>query len=439
METMSAQEIWEATLGELQIQFNKSNYKTWLEKTVGLSCQDNQFIVGTPNIFVAEYLDKKQHSLIEKTLIGLTHRNMKVIFQVGTKIQSSPGDYTTSTTTAVFNPKYTFDTFIVGDCNRLAHAAALGAAGRSEHHYNPLFLYGKAGLGKTHLLHAIGHAALADNTRVIYVSGEQFTNEFVSSIRNRKTEEFRKKFRSVDMLLIDDIHFLSGKEQTEESFFHTFNELHNANRQIVLTCDRPPKSIPNLQERLSSRFEWGLVADIQPPNFETRLAILQAKIKSQEVDIAPDVLELIARQIQQNIRELEGSLNRVVAYAQLLRTLVTPEIASKALENISSKATKRAPRIPDLIIEAVASSFQLTPMDLIGRKRDKETALARRVAMYLTHQESNCSLTQIGEALGGRDHSAVSTACQKVSGEIETSPYLRRQIQDIKHRIHTKH
>jgi len=445
MTTRSAQEIWEAALGELQIQVNKPNYRTWLEKTVGLSYQDNQLIVGVPNTFIAEYLDKNQRSLIEKTLIGLTRNNVSVRFQVNGRYQNSPDSYSTRDEIAPrqinsprFNPKYTFDSFIVGSCNRLAYAAALEVVENPGHTFNPLFLYGGVGLGKTHLLHAIGHVALASNIQVLYVSAEQFTNELINAIRDRKTEEFRNKYRSVDMLLIDDIHFISGKEQTEESFFHTFNELHNANRQIAITSDCPPKSMLLLQDRLRSRFEWGLIADIQPPDLETRLAILQAKAEQQGTNVPSELLEFIAHRIQQNIRELEGSLNRVIAYAKLTGASLTPELAAQALQDIGSKAGKRAHFAPGLVIEAVATSFQLATADLKSRKRDKQTALARQVAMYLIRQETNCSLAQIGKELGGRDHSTVTHACEQIAGEIDANPYLRRKIRDIQQSMSPK-
>ncbi len=442
----SPQQIWEAALGELQIQVNKPNYRTWLEKSVGLSYQDNQFVIGVPNTFAAEYLDHNLRSLIEKTLIGLTHHDTKVLFQVDTRHQDSPHSYgireeiplDTQASPPRFNSKYTFDSFVVGDSNRLAYAAALGVAENPGYSHNPLFIYGGVGLGKTHLLHAIGHVALASHIRVLYVSAEQFTYEFINAIQQRKTEEFRNKYRSVDMLLIDDIHFISGKEHTEESFFYTFNELHNANRQIAITSNHPPKSMPLLTERLRSRFEWGLIADIQPPDLETRLAILRAKAEQKGVAVAPDVVELIAHRSQHNIRELEGCLNRVIAYAKLARDLLTPELAAKALEDIAGKEPKNALTTPSLIIEAVANSFQLTPLDLKSRKRDKETALARQVAMYLIRQETNCSLVQIGRELGDRDHSTVIHAYEKVASDIDASPYLRRKILDIQQIIYPK-
>ena len=445
MGTRTSQEIWEAALGELQIQVSKSNYRTWFEKTVGSSYQENQFVVGVPNTFVAEYLDRNQRSLIEKALISFTSPDVQVVFQVNGKYPDSQDQYGTKLKAPSniqihppkFNSKYVFDSFIEGSCNRLAHAAALAVAQSPGNSYNPLFIYGGVGLGKTHLLHAIGHVALANHIQVVCVSAEQFTNEFVNAIRERKTEEFRNRYRNVGMLLIDDIHFISGKEQTEESFFHTFNELHNANRQIVITSDRPPQSMPLLEERLRSRFEWGLIVDVQPPDFETRLAILQAKAKQKEVNLDSDVLEFIAQQIKRNIRELEGSLNRVVAYAKLLRALPTIELATRALEDIASKEPRKSNTVtPALVIEDVADCFKLSPADLIGQNRDRETATARRIAMYLTRQETNCSLAQIGQELGGRDAAAVTNACKKIARDIDSSPYLERKIQDIQKRLH---
>jgi chromosomal replication initiator protein len=445
MEAESAKEIWEAALGELQIQVSKPNYQTWLAKTVGFNYQDNLFIVGVPNPFVAEYLDKNQRSLIEKTLIGIMRRDTNVIFQVDDRYQKSGCNYgdrgeipLSTAPPPKFNLKYTFDSFVVGSSNSLAHAAALEVARNPGGSHNPLFIYGGVGLGKTHLLQAIGNAALASHIRVLYVSTEQFTNEFINAIQERKTREFRHKYRSVDMLLIDDIHFIAGKGQTEESFFHTFNDLHNTNRQIVITNNYPPKSIPLLQERLRSRLEWGLVTDIQPPDFKTRLAILQAKAKDRGVNIASNVLELIAQRAQQNIRELEGCLNRVIAYAKLVRALVTPELATKALKDITSNDAKAPSITPNLVIETVAKSFQLSPSDLKSGRRDREVALARQVAMYLIKQETKCSLAQIGTELGNRDHSTVIYAYKKIESYINTSPDLKRKIFDIQRTINSE-
>ncbi len=443
IEARSAQQIWEAALGELQIQVNKPNYQTWLGKTTGLSYRDEQFVVGVPNTFVAEYLDKNQRSLIEKVLTGLIHHEVKVQFQIDENPQNPPSSYgrrektalTQQPTLPLFNPKYTFDSFIVGSGNQLAYAAATGVAQNPGHIYNPLFIYGGTGLGKTHLLQAIGQAALANNIKVLYVRAEQYTNELMTALRERNTEDFRNKYRGVDMLLVDDAQFFSGKEQTAENFLHTFAELHSNNRQIAITSDRSPKTIPLLADRLRSRFEWGLVTDIQPPDFETRLAILQAKARGEGVNVPPDVLELIALQIQQNIRALEGALNRVVAYAKLIRTMLTPELAAQALKDIAGDEPKTVPITPPLIIEAVASNFQLTPSDIRSRKRDEATALARQVAMYLIRQETNCSLAEVGEELGGRSPATISHAYQKIANNINDSPSLRRKIFEIQQRI----
>jgi chromosomal replication initiator protein len=444
MSDRSAQEIWEVALGELQVQVSKPNYRTWLEKTVGLSHQDNQFVIGVPNTFIAEYLSKNQRCLIEKTLIGLTHHDVDIVFQVNGREPSQPTNHssqervpaTKQISSLRFNSKYTFDSFVVGSCNRLAHAAAREVAASPGHSYNPLFIYGGVGLGKTHLLQAIGQEAIASNLQVIYVSAERFTSEFITSLQERQTEEFNHKYRSVDLLLIDDIQFIAGKEQTQEIFFHTFNELHNSNRQIAVTSNSLPQTISSLENRLRSRLEWGLIVDIQPPAFETRLAILQAKAEREGANVASEVLEFLAQQIQQNIRELEGYLNRAIALARLTRALLTPELAAQALKNIADKESAWNSVTPDQVIAAVTDSFQLAPLDLKSRKRDKETALARQMAIYLIKQETNCSLTRIGQELGGRNHSTITHAYEKVADEINTNPYLQRKLSEIQQSLH---
>jgi chromosomal replication initiator protein len=444
--TRTAQEIWDAALGELQLQVSRANYRTWLEKTKGLSYQDNQLILSVPNTFVAEYLDKNLRSLIEKTLIGITQSEVKVSFTVDSLnpvIEAKPASQVTlpavipaSGSLTRLNPKYTFETFVVSNCNRLAFAAACSVADKpGMSSYNPLYLYGGVGLGKTHLLNAIGNAALLRGLRIIYVSAEQFTNEFVgTAIRERKAEEFRNKYRNADMLLIDDIQFISGKEATEESFFHIFNELRDADRQIVLTSNCPPHSIPAIEDRLRSRLEWGLSAGIQPPDFETRLAILEAKARKDGVELAPDVLSFIAESIRQNIRELEGSLNRVVAYSRLLRTVVTPELASEALKDIANKQPK-TPRQPLMLVEAVASYFHVDLLDLRGNKRDKQTMFARQIAMYLLREQTDLSLARIGRELGGRQPIIVSQAHKKISDELTSNAEVQQVLESIRQKI----
>jgi len=441
LRTRTPQEIWETALGELQVQVSRANYRTWLSKTAGLAYQDDKFVVSVPNTFAAEYLEKNQRSLIEKALVGLTAPGVRVVFQVNGKYRfsGSPPDSPIPRPEPVFtrlNPDYIFDYFVEGAGNRMALAAALCVAQNPGRSYNPLFIHGGAGLGKTHLLHAIGQAAAANHINVICSSAEQFTNEFLTALRERNTEEFRSKYRSIGMLLIDDIQFIGGKEQTEESFFHTFNELHNTNRQIVVTADCPPKSMPLLGERLRSRLEWGLCVDILPPDYDTRLAILRSKAKQKGAEISQDVLELIAREAQPNVRVLEGSLNRVVAYTRLLRVTATVETAVKALENVGSRELVSGDITPAAIIRAVADSFKLAGEELAGKKRDKDTALARRLAMYLMRQETNSSLAQIGQALGHRDAASVTAACKLVAGSMEKSPFLRRKVRDIQQSLH---
>ncbi len=438
----SVQEIWEAALGELQLQVNKSNYQTWFSGSKGLDFQGDRFMIGVANAFAAEYLDKNQRSLVEKTLIGLTGRNINAVFKVnasaGPNDSHQPEGAAPESDAGVFNSRYTFDSFIVGSCNRLAHAAALGVAQNPDKGYNPLFIYGGPGLGKTHLLQAIGHASGSSGKKVLYVSGEQFTNDFVDAVRQQRTDDFRNKYRGVDMLMIDDIHFISGKEQTEESFFHTFNELHNASRQIIITSDRPPRSMPLLEERLRSRFEWGLTVDIQPPTLETRLAILQVKAAQAGADLPPDVLEFIARRVKENIRELEGGLNRVIAYARLLQVEISVKLVATALADIAGQSPGGTSAVKPVLIHTVASSFNLTAEDIIGRRRDKEVAHARQVVMYLLKQQNNCSLADIGNLLGGRNPSTVSHACEKIALDIKSSPVLRRKIQVIKSKLRSQ-
>jgi chromosomal replication initiator protein len=439
MESRPAREIWGAALGELQIQVSKSNYRTWLEKTVGLEYHNDHFVVSVPNTFIAEYLDRNQRSLIEKTLIHLTSSpEIQVSFQVNGRYNNSSnghkedsGILNPALADTPFNPKYVFDSFIVGDGNRLAYAAAQSVALNPGKIYNPLYIYGVVGLGKTHLLHALAHIAQSRHIQVICISAEQFTNEFVSAVRKKNVDDFHLKYRHAGMLLIDDIQFIGGKKQTEESFFHTFNALHNANRQIVVTSDQPPKAIPLLDKRLRSRFEWGLMVDIQPPGLETSQAILKSKAKQRGINIADDVLKFIASQGQQNIRELEGSLNRVTAFAKLLDAQPSLELAEQAIANIGSRERAVDISTHSLVINAVAGSFGLNPDDLKSDKRDKETSLARRVAMYLLRQNTSCSLAQVGALLGDRDPSSVTNACKKLAAELSSNRTLKHKLAEI--------
>ncbi len=332
------------------------------------------------------------------------------------------------------NPRYTFDAFIVGNSNRLAHAASLAVAEAPGESYNPLFLYGGVGLGKTHLLHAIGHQGVQTGLAVLYVSSEQFTNEIVNAIRYRTTEEFRAKYRSVDILLVDDIQFIAGKESTEEEFFHTFNSLHEMSKQIVICSDRPPKAIVSLEERLRSRFEWGLIADIQPPDLETRMAILRVKADVLRYRVPDEIIGYIASRVQTNIRELEGCLNRLMAYQQLHRTDLTMEVARAAMSSLGND--NRESRLTgQQIVQAVAEYYHISLDEICGKQRDKHIVKPRQIAMYLIRQETQSSLLEIGQLFGGRDHSTVLHACEKIDQAVNINPALRREVIAIREQL----
>ncbi|UCG82272.1 MAG: chromosomal replication initiator protein DnaA [Dehalococcoidia bacterium] len=447
MKSKSASDIWQSALEELQGKVSSANYQTWLKNTVGLSQRDGSLVVGVPSTFVTESLEKRLHPLIEKTVSGIAGRQLSVEFQVhlgdaqeelGPSLPAVPRQqYSQRSSPPKVNHRYTFETFLVGTCNRLANAAALRVANDPGSSYNPLFIYSGVGLGKTHLLHAIGWVSSRSCPRVMYVTAEQFTNEFIGAIRDGKSEDFRNKYRSVDVLLLDDIQFIAGKEQTQEGLFHTFNDLHNANRQIVLSCDRPPKSLTLLEDRLRSRFEWGLTVDMQPPDLETRIAILQKKAEEQKTEVPPEVLDLIARRIQKNIRELEGALNRILAYSRLIKEPLTPELVTKSLSEISADAHKRS-LSPALILNSVATFYGLNIEVLQGKRRDKPLSVARQMAMYLLREELQCSWTQIGNELGGRDHSTVLHGYKKMSTDINTDPAMLRDLLEIRERLYTK-
>lgn len=334
------------------------------------------------------------------------------------------------------NPRYTFDSFVVGPSNRFAQAASLAVAEDPAGAYNPLFLYGGVGLGKTHLMQAIAHYVREHHPRmlVVYVSSETFTNELINALAKRSMAEFRQKYRNVDVLLIDDIQFVAGKEQTQEEFFHTFNALYEAEKQIVISSDRPPKEIPTLEERLRSRFEWGLTTDLQPPDLETRVAILRKKAADEGITLPSDTYLYIANVIQSNIRELEGALIRVVAYASLQNLPLTPEVAEEALKDIVSASKSRVVTV-DLIQSVVASHYGVNVADMKAKKRTRALAFPRQVAMYLTRELTDSSLPEIGDAFGGRDHSTVIHACEKIKEEAESNPQLSQTLRELMQKI----
>jgi chromosomal replication initiator protein len=344
-----------------------------------------------------------------------------------------PLDVSSTVSNFTLNPRYTFETFVVGSSNRLAHAASLAVSENPARAYNPLFLYGRVGLGKTHLLRAIGNAAHQQGLQVLYVSSEEFTNDLINAIRTHTTPAFRDKYRNTDVLLIDDIQFIAGKESTQEEFFHTFNTLHGQNKQIVITSDRSPKGLMTLEERLRSRFEWGLIADIQSPDYETRLAILRVNAERLGRPVDPEVLETIARRMQTNIRELEGALNRIVAYTYLRGIPLNAEVVDTALADLVPEP--QAPE-PDKIIDAVADRFGLTRERLLSRDRSAEVALPRQVAMYLLREDVQLSLPQIGERLGGRDHTTVMYGCDKITELMEQDERLRRQVAALREQLY---
>jgi len=439
-----AQSLWETALAQLQLQVTRPNFDTWLKDTVGLGFQDSLFEVGAPNDFATEWLSTKLRPLIAKTLSGIVGYPVDVSFRLltsrpngGSAAQPlfSPEAAPSAPPTRPMpqprlNQRYTFERFVVGPENRLAHAGSLAVADKPGAVYNPLFIYGGTGLGKTHLLHAIGHRAWASHHRVLYATAEQFTNEFIESISRGRSEEFRAKYRYLDVLLIDDVQFLTGKERTQEEFFYTFNDLHSSSSQIVISSDRSPRLVSLLEDRLRSRFEWGLIADIQPPVLETRLAILRAKSVEQGVDLPSEVLHFLAERSHHNIRELEGSFNRMLAHARLLRSDITLDVAIDALAPVAPH--ERTYPSPDAVLKAVGEYFTLPVESLCGKSRAREIADARHIGMYLLREDAHQRTTDIGRTLGGRDHSTVIHGLRKVESSLAIDTHFARQIAEIR-------
>ncbi|MGA9173098.1 MAG: chromosomal replication initiator protein DnaA [Thermoactinomyces sp.] len=441
------QELWAKTLDAIQDKISKPSFETWLKTTEAINLREDILVVSTPNDFARDWLESRYADLVRDALKEVTGSplGVKFVSQSSEKNQADPEKRTDTMAEeeaeeepprTQLNPRYTFDTFVIGSGNRFAHAASLAVAEAPAKAYNPLFIYGGVGLGKTHLMHAIGHYVLdhTPSSRVVYISSEKFTNEFINSIRDNKTIQFRNKYRSVDILLIDDIQFLAGKEQTQEEFFHTFNALHEANKQIIISSDRPPKEIPTLEDRLRSRFEWGLITDVQPPDLETRIAILRKKSIADNLDVPSEVLAFIADRVDTNIRELEGALIRVVAFSALMNQPVTPELAAEALKDIMPQSRPRMISIHD-IQQAVANYYRLRVEDLKSKKRTKSVAFPRQIAMYLCRELTDFSLPKIGEDFGGRDHTTVIHAHEKISRTLKQDPQLEQAINQLKQRI----
>ncbi len=438
--------IWQRVLDQLQMEMSRASFDTWVRDTKAITIEDDTLIVSVNNAYVRDWLDNRLNSTVKRILLGLLGRPLEVSFVIGSGqketedaapaaagADAAPDSRPAPAPHPMLNPRYTFDTFVVGASNRLAHAACMAVAETPARAYNPLFLYGGVGLGKTHLLQAIGNACHRQGLKVLYVSSEEFTNDLINAIRTHTTPAFRDKYRSIDVLLVDDIQFIAGKESTQEEFFHTFNTLHGQEKQIVVTSDRPPKALVTLEERLRSRFEWGLTADIQPPDLETRLAILRYKAERSGIYAPDEVLDFIATHVQSNIRELEGALNRVSAYAQLSGMTMTRQLAETALIDL---LPQRKDVQPERVLDIVCRTYNLSRERLLSTERSRPVALPRQIVMYLLRKEANLSLPQIGEILGGRDHTTVLYAIRKISDKLERDDRLRRQIVQIRQQIY---
>lgn len=470
---MRPEDAWQAVLGEIELTMGKSSVVTWLKSARLVAYEDGHYIIGVFNGYVKEWIEHRKRDDIKRMLSERMGRAIEVSFAVvsqsGTanapppqqqqpvrqaepkpekKIEAPqaiespqpppsaepPPKLTSMSTTTPgvadgLNPRYTFEAFIVGSGNRMAHAAAQAVAESPSERYNPLFLYGGSGLGKTHLLHAIGHSARQRGLTVRYVTSETFTNELIGSIRGQSQDAFRSKYRSVDVLLMDDVQFIAGKESTQEEFFHTFNSLHGANKQLVVTSDRAPKNMVTLEDRLRSRFEWGLMTDIAPPDYETRIAILQQKVITLQTTVSDDVIEFIAKQVQSNVRELEGALTRLIATAEMTGRQVSVPTARDSLADLMSK---RSQITPSQVIETVAKYFNISVPEMVSASRSKELAQPRQLAMYLLRQETEASLPEIGGLLGGRDHTTVLHGVERVKVRLENEEKLRRDVMTLR-------
>lgn len=421
---MNADQAWQSVLGQLQMEMPRASFDTWVRDTRPLSYHNGMLTIGVRNAYARDWLENRLASTVNRLLIGIMNASVAVNFIVNghekdteteethpSKPEVAPA-YEQNSRNSTLNSRYLFDSFVVGAGNRLAHAACLAVAEKPARAYNPLFLYGGVGLGKTHLLHAIGNACHQRGLNVLYVSSEEFTNDMIGAIRTHTNQAFREKYRSADVLLVDDIQFIAGKESTQEEFFHTFNTLHGQDKQIIVSSDRPPKSLVTLDERLRSRFEWGLSADVQAPDLETRLAILRSKAERSGRQVSDEILEGIAQRVQSNIRELEGALNRILAYADLSGSSLTPNLVDVALADLLPQKLNIH---PNKILEAVAEAEGLKITDLTGQNRSAKIAIPRQLAMYILREYNDISLPQVGELLGGRDHTTVMYATKKIN------------------------
>ena len=450
---MNPEQIWQAAQEELRFQLSKPSYETWLKNASLVGREKNAFKIGVPTKLAKDWLEDRYSAMIKETLSAIVSGDVSVAFEV---VPGQPEPLSRRSAVAVadepppeeedpvlaeasqLNPKFQFQHFVVGNNSRFAHAACRAVAETPAKAYNPLFLYGGVGLGKTHLMHAIGHAVLEKHhrRRVAYVTSEKFMNEMISSIQEGRMNDFRTRYRTVDVLLVDDIQFLAGKDRTQEEFFHTFNSLHELNRQIVISSDRPPKEIPTLEDRLRSRFSWGLIADIQAADFETRVAILKSKVGPYARLVPEDVLSFIAHKVTKNIRELEGALIRVIAHASLNRSAVNVDMAAKLLQDVIPSTETRTLSM-DTISRTVAGFYHISLEEMKGKRRDKHIVFPRQVAMYLIREETASSLPAIGQAFGGRDHTTVLHSYEKISTDSKEDQRLQADLRKLRELLYS--
>ena len=448
---MTNQQLWQAVLGELELIISRANFTTWFKHTFIVASENGRVVVGVPNTFTKTWLEKKYHAAIVKAIQNVvTEPIAEVVYTVEhrpTEISVTPVSplstpasedlRPTTTNGSGLNEKYCFEAFVVGKGNELAHAAAKAVAGNPGQSYNPLFIYGGVGLGKTHLLQAIGLSLLEQRQRIVYVTSEKFTNDYIQSVRAGRAKEFKDLYRNADILLIDDIQFIAGKEGTQEEFFHTFNTLHQNNRQIVLTSDRPPKSIPALEQRLLSRFEWGMIADISQPDLETRIAILQNKCRERRIELEHEVMQYLATTFHQNIRELEGALTRLMAECQFYSITPSLEVVRKLFtESQASVASARRMVSPKRLIETVCRYYEIELSDLVGKSRKREVVIPRQITMYLMREESQASFPSIGQQLVDRDHTTAMHACERIKTALENDETMRHDIITLRQQLY---
>jgi len=438
---MNFEDLWNEVLEIVKEDTNQVSFNTWFKPLKIVAYKNNTIYLETADDFLKNTLKKRHYNFLKNAFTYVLKKDTELIFTIPGEninkedkrnISANNNDETDVINNGrKLNPKYRFDNFIIGNSNRFAHAASLAVAEAPATAYNPLFLYGGVGLGKTHLMHAIGHYILDSNpdAYVLYVTSEKFMNDLINSIKDGTNEEFRNTYRKADVLLVDDIQFIAGKESTQEEFFHTFNALHEANRQIIVSSDNPPSEIPTLEDRLRSRFEWGLIADIQPPDFETRIAILRKKAEAENYNVPDDVISYIAQNIQSNIRKLEGALIRIYAYASLTnKKEVNLELAQEALKHLISNNKKIT--IND-IKEVIANYYNISIEDLVSKKKTKNIAYPRQIAMYIARKLTDLSLPKLGEEFGGRDHSTVLHAYNKVEEDMENSQEVKKGVDDL--------